>query len=153
MGVRAKARTYPTALTVYRDLRSYWGELLFGAFGFDGLGDPPTPEPLLDPLVEPKPEPELEPKPEPELEPKPDPELEPNPDPELEPNPDPELEPNPDPELEPNPEPELDPKPVPELEPKPEVDVLFEPLETFVGAPAMASRAFWLGSKTNSHLL
>ena len=45
----------------------YWGELVVGAVGLVGLvGDPPNPEPLLDP----KPLPLLDPKPDPLLDPK-----------------------------------------------------------------------------------
>jgi len=111
---------------------SYWGELLTGGAGLTGLaGDPPNPDPLLDPL----PEPLLEPKPEPLLDPKPEPLLDPKPDPLLDPNPDP----------------ELDPKPVPLLDPKPVPVLLFKPVPVvlpfpFAPAPVIASITFWLGS-------
>jgi hypothetical protein len=94
--------------------------------------------------------------------PKPEPLLEPNPDPEFgplfEPKPDPLLEPKPEPLFEPNPDPLLEPKPVPLLEPKPVPDapfapVLFDAPLRLVAAPAVASRALWLRSKTNSHWL
>ena len=121
---------------LYRNGRSYCGELLTGAVGLTGLvGDPPKPEPLF----EPDPEPLLEP----------NPELDPNPEPLLDPNPDPLLDPKPDPLLDPNPEPLPDPKPVPLLDPKPVpvVPVALVPVMLplmLVGAPAVASRALWV---------
>ena len=96
--------------------------------------------------------------------PKPDPLLEPNPVPELgplfEPKPEPLLEPNPDPELgplfEPNPVPLFEPNAVPLFEPNPVPDAPFVPVPfdaplRLVAAPAVASRALWLRSNTNSH--
>ena len=70
------------------------------------------------------------------------------------PKPEPLLEPNPDPEFGPL----FEPKPVPLLEPKPLPDapfapVLFDAPLRLVAAPAVASRALWLRSKTNSHWL
>ena len=88
----------------------YWGELVVGAVGLVGLvGDPPNPDPLLDP--------------------KPLPLLDPKPDPLLDPNPDPLLDPNPDPLLDPNPEPLLNPEPLPEplLNPPPAEPLLNPP--------------------------